>query len=121
MNAIIKFLSQLFGLTPRNVKINTTKKSEVITPHEKNKISNLNEVSLKIDANAIKKNTPDTEKPKKKRYYKKKITNEKPAEVKKEVFNKTTSINKNGTTKKRRQPKKLKPSSTVQFESRSDH
>jgi hypothetical protein len=123
MNTIIDFLKKVFGLKPKVVTKVVATKNKTVSKNIKK--SDLNEISLKINKSNTKELDTQNEKPKKKRYYKKKPTNkENPTEIKKETTKKVekTPINtedkKNGTTKKRYRSKKPKSPSTVQPESR---
>jgi hypothetical protein len=104
---IINFFKRIFGIkskTSTKVKQTTT---ETTNNHFK---SDLNEITLKMN--------PNTEKPKKKRYYRKRPANKnKSTKDKNSVNNENKS---NETTKKRNRTKKPKNTSTVQPESRSD-
>lgn len=114
MSAIIDFFKRIFGFKPSAVTTTVTNKPETESAIKYHKKSDLNEISLKMNGGS-KPVVSETEKPKRKRYYKKKTTNKKT-----QIKPVNTEVNTNGTTKKTYRTKKPKQTSTVQPESRTD-
>lgn len=126
MSTIINFFKRMFGLKPSTVTTTVTNKPETESAIKYHKKSDLNEISLKMNSGS-KPVVSETEKPKRKRYYKKKTTNkEKTSETKKETNKNTekkpvnTEAKTNGTTKKKYRPKKPKQTPAIQPESRTN-
>jgi hypothetical protein len=121
-----KLFKKIFGIADKEVTIPVEEQKVEKRKPKESKATNLNQITLKMDEKGENQKTED--KPKKKRYYKKKpkttaqVNNgeQSPKPQKTEGVKKDTPTKTNGTTKKKYRSKKSKPSSTVQPEPRTD-